>query len=498
MEQIVQQVLTIDHAQRDLLMLGQSSFDLYGFEQLKPVEWDYALPTLASGHSIKLINSFEDFVDKFHLIVPFKIRMDNLLIAGGSVSSVLIGESNMRDIDLFLYGLTPEEANVRVEQIVQDLTESYITFLKKKDKNKQKYNEYKDHEIEEKKYNFDYKYIRNTNCVTIIYDEKYVVQIILRIYQNISQILHGFDLGSSAVGFDGQRLYFTGLSKFAYEYSTNILDTTRRSTTYERRLIKYFKRNFDIILPHMNMRQFRNVNSKYKLDDVCEMPYIAFSYRGVKGNKIIISRFLTPTGNGDSDYQINDLDAYKIFYINLHHLVWEQGDYYFYSEKPGDTSIQHPYVSRRKIIDYYDDLAKKLKKGGMVNLRMLKKYVRKTDEVLKILIEQGESEKFNTLLDQCIENEKHRILNLVDSLTTNVFPLQWLTKNPGTQLTSSLNPIIEEPNCWYGNYYIEQITPSPHTIEQINTNKKKRKDKSHKTVEDEEKEKGDSEEEEDI
>jgi hypothetical protein len=66
--------------------------------------------------------------------------------------------------------------------------------------------------------------------------------------------LHGFDLGSSAVGFDGKDVYFTTLSKFSYENMVNVVDTTRRSTTYERRLHKYLKRGFSIAIPKLDLK----------------------------------------------------------------------------------------------------------------------------------------------------------------------------------------------------------------------------------------------------
>jgi len=31
--------------------------------------------------------------------------------------------------------------------------------------------------------------------------------------------------------------------------------------------------------------------------------------------------------------------------------------------------------------------------------------------------------------------------------------IAWVTENPTTQLTSSYNPIMEDAEKWYGNYY---------------------------------------------
>lgn len=458
MDQIVHQVLVTDHAHRELNSLGEN--DLFTLIDLKPNEWDYSLPTLASGNSNnKLVSSQEEFTTEFYRQIPFKIRMDHVLIAGGSVSSILI-KSNPHDIDLFIYDLTPAAATQRVNELINDLSTAYDQYLTEKEKEK---NTGKRGPPE----HCSFKFIRNKNCLTLIFDDKYTFQIILRIYQNISQILHGFDLGSSAVGFDGNNVYFTSLSKFAYEYSCNILDTTRRSTTYEHRLVKYYNRAFDIILPHLDVSKIRNTNSKYRMDDVCELPYLVFSYSTVMGNKISVSRFLGSSDTSGSDYQIEDLDEHKIFYINLHNLVWNKPDFYFYREDVKDKDKDNvlstkPLFSRRRVINYYDELITKLSKNGSVNIKMLKKYVKDTSAILRILIEKGDTDsQFTTVLSQTVQGEKMRILAITDQLLAQSYPLQWMITNPGTQITSSFNPIIEDQSKWYGDYYLETPKTCP-------------------------------------
>ena len=151
---------------------------------------------------------------------------ENLLIAGGSVCEVLRRYGHFADIDIFLYDLTPEEATTKLMNIYQELRKVYG------------------------KVN---NVVRGDKCVTIVFDRGQEVQIILRLYNSISEILHGFDLGSSAIGFDGERVYFTSLSKFCFVNLVNIIDGTRRSTSYEHRLAKYFCRDFDIVMPNLNV-----------------------------------------------------------------------------------------------------------------------------------------------------------------------------------------------------------------------------------------------------
>lgn len=485
MEKVVFDVLQRDKASRSLSGASvdgasvDGSVDLFAIEDLKPAEWDYALPTLASGSSNfgKVARSSREFATRWHDVTKMHLgRMDNIIIAGGSVSACLLGSTRgLGDIDVFLYGLTPEQATARVNGLIRELIEDYRRVCRE---------EMDAHEREQDRTRggsaraattaatksreepqFDFKYIRNKGCVTLIFDDKIIWQIILRIYHNKSEVLHGFDLGSSAVGFDGERVYLTSAARFAYEYSCNIIDTTHRSTTYEHRLMKYFARGFDIVMPNFNIAALRDVNAKYNMKDVCEMPHWVFSYSEVQGNKIKVDRFLRPDESRASDYQIDRLTEYEIFYINLHSLVWDKTDYYFFTDRVDDVmggdgrasegATAHPFLSRRKIIDYYDELVKKVgRRGGSLDIRLLRRYVRGASDILRVLIGRDEDNaQFVAALARGIQEEKVRVLAAADALLAREFPLEWKTENPGTQITASFNPIIEDMQLWYGAAY---------------------------------------------
>ena len=83
----------------------------------------------------------------------------------------------------------------------------------------------------------------NGNTVNVIVNGL-KIQFILRLYNTKSEILHGFDLGSSAIGSDGENVYFTNLSKFCYENMVNIFDGRKRSTTYEQDRENTLKKDF--------------------------------------------------------------------------------------------------------------------------------------------------------------------------------------------------------------------------------------------------------------
>ncbi|CAI6095948.1 unnamed protein product [Clonostachys chloroleuca] len=89
--------------------------------------------------------------------------------------------------------------------------------------------------------------IRTKNAITIVsqYPTRHI-QIVLRLYKSVSEILTGFDVDCSCFAFDGTQVYATprGITSFCSQ--TNTIDLSRRSPSYESRLAKYARRGFDI------------------------------------------------------------------------------------------------------------------------------------------------------------------------------------------------------------------------------------------------------------
>ena len=354
----IKEILEIDSIHR----YEDVSDDLFTLHDLSNnMTWDYQLPTL-----MKKINDYSDkkniirnngsFKKKFYEQYQClqEIDMSNLLIAGGSIRNIIFGNSDSTDIDIFIYGINDlAEGKKRIEKFILDVQKNIQnihdgTFVK--DELKELENEIKKNPTGKNQLvsEFNKKYankynpnkstgisvVSNGNTITILsaYEE---IQLILRLYKTKSSILHGFDLGSSAVGFDGKYVYFTTLSKFCYENMVNILDCTRRSTTYESRLIKYFNYGFDIILPNLNIKKLTTKNHKYNLKEVCELPYAVFSYSNLKGNCIQVENFYNNnTGNilislnEYSDYNIYDMigidnegNPSQLFYFNIKKLL---------------------------------------------------------------------------------------------------------------------------------------------------------------------------------
>lgn len=77
------------------------------------------------------------------------------------------------------------------------------------------------------------------------------IQVVLRHYDSIGQVLFGFDLGASAMAFDGRKLYLTPMGHLAMTHGINVLDVGRRRASYEDRIASYMKRGFALVLPKL-------------------------------------------------------------------------------------------------------------------------------------------------------------------------------------------------------------------------------------------------------
>ena len=126
-------------------------------------------------------------------------------------------------MDLFLYGLTEEQAIEKIKQIETSIRDSILA---------------------------ETTTIRTKNAITIVsqYPTRHV-QIVCRLYKSISEILTGFDVDCSCVAYDGQQVWASPRAVAAFMTQVNTIDLTRRSPSYENRLSKYSHRGFEVYWP---------------------------------------------------------------------------------------------------------------------------------------------------------------------------------------------------------------------------------------------------------
>ena len=266
--------------------------DLHQFSNIRCLDWDMSLPTLvyeATQIAKKNIYNYgteSSIIKRIHQRHPYlkNMNMDNILIAGGSISNAILNNDKITDIDIFIYGLSAIEATAKVFEIGQ-----YIS------------------DLEEEKFVERCYFRKSTRNLTITFncqDINHKVQIMFRLYNTKSEILHGFDFGSAAVGFDGTHIITTSLGLFSYKFRINILDTSRRSTTYEKRLIKYLKRGFEIVLPRFDIQTMeKKLPFSYSEYQNLNLPYLLIKIKkdDVLKNKIVVKK-IQSSNNSKSDY----------------------------------------------------------------------------------------------------------------------------------------------------------------------------------------------------
>jgi len=94
----------------------------------------------------------------------------------------------------------------------------------------------------------------NANVTTVYLtgvNDNFKYQFIHRLYPTEASVLGGFDIGACMVSYDGHRISGTEMGIFAVLSQTIVVDTSRRSTSFEHRLEKY-NDLFHLLLPGLN------------------------------------------------------------------------------------------------------------------------------------------------------------------------------------------------------------------------------------------------------
>ncbi|OAA73258.1 ankyrin repeat protein [Cordyceps fumosorosea ARSEF 2679] len=188
------------------------------------------------------VGSIAEFQKNFNLFSESSLSeldWSNVVAAGSSVVNCLlpvpdafnVNKRKLReyyhekfcpasDVDLFLYGLTHDEAVEKIKKIEQAIRDAILT---------------------------EVTVVRTKYAITIAsqYPVRHV-QIVLRVYKSISEILTGFDIDAAGGAYDGKQVYVTPRALGSFITQVNHVDLSRRSPSYENRLSKYSHRNFEV------------------------------------------------------------------------------------------------------------------------------------------------------------------------------------------------------------------------------------------------------------
>lgn len=170
-------------------------------------------------------------------------------VAGGAVCDLLRGAAYFKDLDIFAPGMTVEQAESAMEELISDLralVEKVDTALMKRiDPNS---NEAPTGYV---------KVYRTDNCITVTVHSHfatwYEIQLITRTYRSIDEVIYGFDLSPCCVAWDGERVHSTMAAYSAYTTGVFEPDTEKRRNTFGLRVIKYCTvKGFGMVLPNLD------------------------------------------------------------------------------------------------------------------------------------------------------------------------------------------------------------------------------------------------------
>ncbi|KAE8371274.1 hypothetical protein BDV26DRAFT_286915 [Aspergillus bertholletiae] len=214
-------------------------YDNHGWADVRVRARDIASESDSLKRSPAVVSTFREFEANF----------DNVVVAGSAVVIPLLpvpeefrgSRQRLRgfyhekftpayDVDLSLYGLTEDQAVDKIRQIERSIRDSIC------------------HETVT---------VRTKNAIMIASQHPIrYVQIVLRIYKSISEILTGFDVDCSCAAYDGQNVYLA-----SYITKTNRINLSRRSPSYESRLSKYARRGFEIFYPQLDLSRINPVGT---------------------------------------------------------------------------------------------------------------------------------------------------------------------------------------------------------------------------------------------
>lgn len=326
-----------------------------------------------------------------------KLSNGRISLCGGSIVNLIFQGYNGADWDLFFHCDSVEEAD--------ELLNDCMDYIQQNVKSK-------------------ITYSRSQGVQTVNYNRKNI-QFIRRIYKSKDQVLLGFDLAGSRLGYnikDG--LFATIDGAMALAMKSFAIDVTRRSLSFRYRIEKYLRKQFTILLPGLpevlenevvtpDGTLYINNGSKmhFGTDYMKEPDYDGTWYM----NYYMINneKYHNVTFGSQNLDEINDLPDNFIIksFIDLKS---------FYG---ADRSKYNLEYRRGFLGDKLDDFEK------MINVD--------EEKAFQIWEERGQwyIEKGLECAKLCKEHP-------------------WKYKNPGEQSFGTFSPIIGNPREWYGENYL--------------------------------------------
>lgn len=337
----------------------------------------------------------------------------NFVVAGGFIflrSYKELYTTTSTDLDLFITTKNYDEAIIAIK----DIYNAILTIVKS------------NHKILQISKDILISVNGNALNFAIKVGEKFYinVQVILRLYNSIIQVISGFDIDSCCIAYDGKNLYCMSRFIRSIVHKYNIADPERQSVNYPQRLFKYLQRGINISFPGLDPRH-----------TICNFMGNYFQYTGIAKILTYINtqkdKPIFPDKFSDYEYTpylLNEEGLYKV----LRRVAI--ADYY-------EKHIKDKTPSKEVQTEFEN-----LKDYDQNNLQFITEYLNTNNITTPI--------KFSHSLDYILDskNQKSNLDNNFNFISSLPDKLEFKIKNAGTQLTNSFNPTMED---WYTDLYVK-------------------------------------------
>jgi len=236
----------------------------YDLIEITPQLWR-SLPNITSSHENLLFDGrfnnlkkkgWESIIEDLNLY-----HREGLFMAGGYPFSCLFG-TQTNDVDFFLVNMNKEGAKQTIVNFSNNYEVSGRSLCYYVTKNaltvQSDYGMGVSRNINGPR---DIKYAKEIERQLLKHKKRatsLTAQVIFRLYRTYSEVLHGFDIDSCCVGYDGKKIWATKRFIFSILFGYNTVNFNRLSPVYERRMVKYAERGLKIYVPGFD-RDYSNV-----------------------------------------------------------------------------------------------------------------------------------------------------------------------------------------------------------------------------------------------
>lgn len=388
----------------------ESYYNLVTFDDVKfnklylLIEEAFQQGLLFSNKKLKRREDSKIYFDLYDRIINEDKR---IAIAGGAIFSAIF-KNTLQDIDIFLTTKDSKEATNIVRELAKRCRASVI--------------------------------IRTENSVTMLDCFRHnqikrrgiKIQVILRLYNSLSEVLHGFDVDCSCIGYDYTKtVRLTKRCQYALEKGINTVNFDRLSPTYEIRMVKYAARNMAIYVPNFQPDLVKQdlLNQDYEARNLSKL---RMKYGPIEGLSVLLIT--------------NERAKHNKGFFSFLGRVLDFSDY--------TDEIQPSYgmaVEEIAAIEGFDELN--------VDLRVNLPYVNytytgdtKIHDYHWTFVTGSKNELENVLF---VPDRVMKLLKALKAFGDLPRDITWKTTKPGEQMTNTFHKIVLENVAeWYnGRYY---------------------------------------------